>query len=146
MMTCIVPANPIRHLAILILAALTLAACVDADGYLVSAPSELRAGHVESVSVSLFVGENPAAGAVSVELIRDSDGAAVARAAEFVRGAQTVPLDLSSVAPGDYRLSVRGDAFSDSAPLKVVDGTLIFVETDKPIYKPGQDVRVRALR
>ena len=147
-MTCVVSANPIRPLLafLLILAALALAACVDADGYLVSAPSELRAGHVESVSVSLFVGEAPAAGAVSVELIRDSDGAAVARAAEFVRGAQTVPLDLSSVAPGDYRLSVRGDAFSDSAPLKVVDGTLIFVETDKPIYKPGQDVRVRALR
>ena len=145
-MFCAVSANPVRPLAILIAAALALVACVDADGYFVSAPSALRAGHVESVSVSLFAGEAPTAGAVSVELIRDSDDAIVARAAEFVRGAQTVPLDLSSVAPGDYRLSVRGDAFSDSAPMKVVDGTLVFVETDKPIYKPGQDVRIRALR
>ena len=145
-MLCAVSANPVRPLAILIAAALALVACVDADGYFVSAPSALRAGHVESVSVSLFAGEAPTAGAVSVELIRASDDAIVARAAEFVRGAQTVPLDLSSVAPGDYRLSVRGDAFSDSAPMKVVDGTLVFVETDKPIYKPGQEVRVRALR
>ena len=118
----------------------------DADGYLVSVPSEMRSGLVENVAVSLFNGESPAEGAVSVELIRGSDGASVASASEFVRGSETVPLDLSQVAPGGYTLSVRADNFSDSAPLQVVDGTLIFVETDKPIYKPGQDVRVRALR
>lgn len=118
----------------------------DADGYLVSVPSEMRSELVENVAVSLFAGESPAEGAVSVELIRASDGATVASATEFVRGSDAVPLDLSQVAPGGYTLSVRADNFSDSAPLQVVDGTLIFVETDKPIYKPGQDVRVRALR
>ena len=141
-------AKPVVRLASILAAialALTAAAC-DADGYLVSVPTELRSGLVENVAVSLFAGENPAEGAVSVALIRASDGATVASAAEFVRGSETVPIDLSQVAPGEYRLSVSGDYFSDSAPLRVVDGTLIFVETDKPIYKPGQDVRVRALR
>ena len=141
-------AKPVVRMASILAAialALTAVAC-DADGYLVSVPTELRSGLVENVAVSLFAGENPAQGAVSVELVRASDGATVASATEFVRGSETVPLDLSQVAPGEYRLSVSGDYFSDSAPLRVVDGTLIFVETDKPIYKPGQDVRVRALR
>ena len=114
------------------------------DGYLVSAPTAMRAGLSEGVTVSLFAGAAPAMGKVSVSLKRD--GVALASASQTVNGAETIPLDIPADAEGNYELEVEGPNFSDSAKLDVVDGTIIFVETDKPIYKPGQLLRVRALR
>ena len=117
---------------------------VDVDGYLVSAPATMRAGLSEGVTVSLFDGAAPARGEVTVILARG--GEVVAEAKRTVNGSETIPLDISADADGKYELGVRGPGFSDSAKLNVVDGTIIFVETDKPIYKPGQLLRVRALR
>ena len=114
------------------------------DGYLVSAPAAMRAGLSEGVAVSLFDGAAPARGEVTLRLMRG--GATVAQARQTVNGAETIPLDIPTDADGSYDLEVEGPGFSDSAKLNVVDGTIIFVETDKPIYKPGQLLRVRALR
>ena len=114
------------------------------NGYLVSAPSAMRAGLSEGVAVSLFDDASPAKGEVTISLTRG--GATVAQAKRTVNGAETIPLEIPADAEGSYDLEVQGPGFSDSAKLNVVDGTIIFVETDKPIYKPGQLLRVRALR
>ena len=119
-------------------------ALATADGYLVSAPAAMRAGMSEGVAVSLFDGAAPARGEVTLRLTRG--GATVAQARQTVNGAETIPLDIPTDADGSYDLEVEGPGFSDSAKLNVVDGTIIFAETDKPIYKPGQLLRVRALR
>ena len=117
-----------------------------ATGYLVSAPTAFRSGYSEGVSVSLFSARNtPASGEVRLSLTRA--GAPIASAVEYVEGAQTVFLDLPQTDSGDdYTLEVSGPGFEDSAPMRVIDGAIVFVETDKPIYKPGQDLRVRVLR
>lgn len=125
-------------------AATQIPASTNVDGYLVSAPATMRAGLSEGVTVSLFDGAAPARGEVTVILARG--GEVVAEAKRTVNGSETIPLDISADADGSYELEIEGPGFSDSAKLNVVDGTIIFVETDKPIYKPGQSLRVRALR
>ncbi len=117
-----------------------------ATGYLVSAPTAFRSGYSEGVSVSLFSAQNtPASGEVRLSLTRA--GAPIASAVEYVEGAQTVFLNLPQTESGDdYTLEVSGPGFEDSAPMRMIDGAVVFVETDKPIYKPGQDMRVRVLR
>ena len=42
-------------------------------------------------------------------------------------------------------MTVQGAGFSDSADVQVQQGTLVFLETDKPIYKPGQTIQMRVL-
>ena len=117
-----------------------------ATGYLVSAPAAFRPGYSEGVSVSLFSAQNtPASGEVRLSLTRA--GAPIATAVGYVEGAQTVFLNLPQIESGDdYTLEVSGPGFEDSTPMRVIDGAIVFVETDKPIYKLGQDLRVRVLR
>ena len=47
---------------------------------------------------------------------------------------------------GAYILRVQGPGFEDRTVVQVEDGTILFLETDKPVYKPGQDVHIRVLR
>src|ERR687885_1458093 len=114
-----------------------------ADGYLAVAPRVLRSGQVESVSLAVFAGERPASAAVSVRLLKD--GQSVVERTAQVSGRARVPLALPRLAAGDYQLRVAGQAFAGETPIRVEEGTVLFVETDKPIYKPGQTVHIRVL-
>ena len=124
-----------------------------ADGYLVVAPAKFRAGRTENVSVSLFDGNAPAQGAVSLELRRIDASDPLAVASSFVRGSDSIELDVpASLSAGQYTLRMESDSagnlgFADSANVRVTEPAgLLFLETDKPIYKPGQRIRIRALR
>ncbi|HZG69556.1 MAG TPA: MG2 domain-containing protein, partial [Herpetosiphonaceae bacterium] len=114
-----------------------------ADGYVAVAPRVLRAGQQETVSVSLFRGTRPAQGEVTVALLRD--GKDILRVDGAIAGRGSLPLDLAGVEPGAYELQVQGKGFQERALIQVESGTLVFVETDKPIYKPGQTVHIRVL-
>ena len=121
------------------------------DGYLAAAPAVLRAGRTENVSVSLFDGSEPARGDVRLTLLRGDSP--VAEAGASVSGSGVVPLPVpADGGGGGYTLRIEGDdgdgpAFTDTTPVHVVAPPgLLFLETDKPIYKPGQQIRIRALR
>ena len=121
------------------------------DGYLVTAPAMLRAGRTEQVSVSLFQGAEPAPGTVRLRLLRG--GSPVAEAGGPVPGSGTIPLAVPTLPQGRYTLHIEATdaagrrAFADEASVRVMDAPgLLFLETDKPIYKPGQRIRLRALR
>ena len=120
------------------------------DGYLAAAPAVLRAERTEIVSVSLFDGAEPARGDVRLVLLQGSSPVAEANAS--VAGAGSIPLTVPTLPAGDYTLRIesRGaddGAFTDNARVRVEESAeLLFVETDKPIYKPGQQIRIRALR
>jgi CD109 antigen len=113
------------------------------DGYLATAPRVLRAGQRESVALALFQGDRPAGSTVTVTLLRDD--APVAAASGWVAGRGAVPVELPMLARGEYTLRVAAQGFEDQASVQVEDGTLVFVETDKPVYKPGQTVHLRVL-
>ena len=113
------------------------------DAYLALAPSVLRSGQTEGISVSLFSDDRPARGTVRLALLKE--GATVAVAEGRVEGIGTITLNVPDVPKGDYDLQVRGPGFQETARLSVEAGNVLFVETDKPIYKPGQDVHIRVL-
>ena len=113
------------------------------DGYLAVAPKVLRSGQSERVSFSLFSGQT-AAGATVEALLLQSDKQ-VAKVSGYVAGRGDLQLNLPALAEGDYQLRVQGRDFQAQSPVRVEDGTLVFVETDKPIYKPGQTIHIRTL-
>ena len=131
-----------------ILVLISLIGCTTAtpepvDGYVAVAPPVLRAGQTEGVAISLFSGQQPAKGKVHLALVKD--GRSVARASGRIDGSGVVLLRVPQLPEGGYQLQVKGPGFQDQAPLRVEEGTLLFVETDKPIYKPGQSLLIRTL-
>lgn len=114
-----------------------------ASSYVATAPRVLRAGGVETVSFALANGDRPTTTKVAVALVKD--GQVVASGEDWVSGRGGVPLRLPKLATGDYTLRVSGSGFRDEGVVRVEDGTLVFLETDKPIYKPGQTIRIRLL-
>ena len=113
------------------------------DGYMALAPSVLRSGQTESISVSLFAGQQPARGTVRLELL--DRGVPVAEATGSIEGTGAIPLSVPDIRQGHYQLSVQGPGFHETTSLRVESGDVLFVETDKPIYKPGQDMHIRVL-
>ena len=115
------------------------------DGYVALAPEVLRVGHAENISVSLFDGPNPARGAVRLALMQR--GRVLVDTETHIDGSGIVALQVPDVAPGNYELEVKGQGFSDTTTLRIeANKPVLFLETDKPIYKPGQDIRIRVLQ
>ena len=113
------------------------------DGYLALAPAQLRSGQLEGISLSLFQGQQPARGDVAVALMRG--GNPVANSQATIEGSGTVSIQVPRIAPGPYEIEVKGQGFRDLAQVRVVDTKALFLETDKPIYKPGQNMHIRVL-
>ncbi|MHB0871101.1 MAG: alpha-2-macroglobulin family protein [Chloroflexota bacterium] len=113
------------------------------DGFLAVAPRTLRSGQSEAVSVSLFDGDRPASATVRLALLQE--GKEVAAISAHLQGRDYLNLPLPRLPEGDYRLQISGNGFKAESPVRVEEGTLVFAETDKPIYKPGQTLHLRAL-
>jgi CD109 antigen len=111
------------------------------DSYVALAPRVLRSGEAETVSLTVFSGSRLASSDVSVTLSKD--GETVAQGSARVEGKGTVGLDVPVDASGEYELAVSGNGFTETATVQVQDGTLLFIESDKPVYKPGQTVMMR---
>ena len=73
------------------------------------------------------------------------DGKAVASGEEWIGGRGSVPLRIPAGATGDHTLRISGRGFADEGVVRVEPGTILFLESDKPIYKPGETVRIRVL-
>ncbi len=113
------------------------------DGYLAVAPGVMRSNATESVSVSLFSKGRPAVGRIEVALL--SNGAPVTRAEGLIEGQGSLEIEVPAIADGVYKLAVEGPGFSARRDIHVESRTILFLETDKPVYKPGQTVNIRAL-
>ena len=115
------------------------------DGYVALAPEVLRVGHAENISVSLFDGQNPAKGDVRLALMQQ--GRVLVDTQTHIEGSGIVALQVPDVAPGNYELEVTGQGFSETTTLRIeADQPVLFLETDKSVYKPGQDIRIRVLQ
>ncbi len=112
-----------------------------AESYLAVVPKVLHSGSTEALSVALFRGDSLIPGKVEVTLLKE--GQEIVSTEKVVEGKGTVNLDIPLVDPGDYEVRVKGSGFDDRASVKVEKSFLVFLETDKPIYKPGQTVHMR---
>ncbi len=111
------------------------------DGYIALVPSVLRAGETASFSFTLTQGEKPARSHVTVAVLDKST--TLAEGTAQIDGTGTVAFELPEVEPGEYTVRVSSSDFSKTARVQIKAGTLLFLETDKPIYKPGQTIQVR---
>jgi CD109 antigen len=113
------------------------------DGYVALVPQVLGAGERQAVSLSLFSGNRLASGEATVALVKD--GQTLLETTARVPGKGTVEFDVPQLAEGEYDLVVKGAGFQDEATVRVEENQLIFLETDRPIYKPGQTIQVRVI-
>jgi CD109 antigen len=113
------------------------------DGYVALVPRSLGSGQQATVSLSLFAGERLAGGDATVALV--SKGQTVLETSARIPGKGTIEFEVPQLAEGEYELQLKGPGFDDKAKVQVQDNSLMFLETDRPIYKPGQTVHVRAI-
>lgn len=115
-----------------------------ADSYVAVVPNVLHVGRVEAVSLSLSAGGQAVKDNIEVSLLKDNK--LVASSKQLVNGAGTVTINIPQNLPeGQYEVQVKGNGFTDKARVTVEKSYLVFVETDKPIYKPGQTIEMRVL-
>lgn len=125
---------------------MALPACepsIPADSYMAVVPTVLHSGTMQAIALTLFSGDQLVRGSVEVSLLKD--GKKVAGASETVDGNGTISLDVPRLDDGKYEIQVKGNGFQDKTAVTVENGFLVFVETDKPIYKPGQTMHLRVL-
>ncbi len=113
------------------------------EGYMVLAPSLLRPGQSETISVSLFSGQE--AGSASIRLALLNGDSIVSEVTTTIEKTGSISLPVPDLPEGNYNLLVEGPGFAETAQTRVASREVLFVETDKPIYKPGQEVHVRVL-
>ena len=113
------------------------------ESYVAVVPRVLQAGAQETVSLALFNGDEPASGKVEVSLLQN--GHEVLKVAKTIEGRGTIDLAVPDLEEGQYEIKVKGEGFEDKAVVSIENTRLVFLETDKPIYKPGQTIRIRAI-
>ena len=115
------------------------------DSFVAVVPRTLRTGYSEHVSVSLFNADRPVSGNVRLTLF--DEGRSVGTVSAKVEGTTNVTLPIPQLEKGKYEIEVLVEGVGESrmASVQVEDGVLLFVETDKPIYKPGHTVHMRLM-
>ncbi|CAL7935225.1 unnamed protein product [Xylocopa violacea] len=125
-------------------------------GYVFTAPERLSAGETESGCLSLHNLEPPAH--VLLELLNPlpipEDEVLASTSIVVTTGIETclqLAVPTTKYTVGRLRLKIKFDKYPDyvvESEKEVSidhDSLLTFVETDKPVYKPGQDVNIRIL-
>ncbi|NLT36330.1 MAG: hypothetical protein GXX83_10600 [Gaiellales bacterium] len=115
----------------------------DVDGHMVTLPRVMRAGETTRVGFTLFAGEELGQGQVQVSL--RAAGQSLAKAEGGIAGTGTLALDVPQVPAGEYQVEVAGPGFKEAAFVEIEPRMLVLIETDKPVYRPGQTVLMRVV-
>ncbi len=114
----------------------------EVKGHMVVLPKVLKCGGKEFASVTLLAAQGLAQGLVKLSLWQE--GRKLEEKSMFISGKGMIPFD-APAQPGEYKVVASGPGFREEASLTAVDRFPIFLETDKPIYKPGQTVHIRVV-
>ncbi|XP_077993522.1 C3 and PZP-like alpha-2-macroglobulin domain-containing protein 8 [Glandiceps talaboti] len=120
------------------------------NGYLVAAPMVFRPGVTERISVTIFNATEP----VPVKATLVLQGQKVAFSQEIIFGKGTVTLEVPTTVRGKARLTVCGNCdlqaggftFHNYTTVTVDEkGSSVFIQTDRPVYKPSQTVQINVI-
>ncbi|HEY87875.1 MAG TPA: alpha-2-macroglobulin [Dehalococcoidia bacterium] len=114
-----------------------------AESYTAIIPKVLHSNTTEALSISLFSEGRPVKDRVEVSLL--SEGKEIRKVQKDINGKGTIEIDIPEIEEGEYEIKVKGTGFEDKASVMLVRSYLIFLETDKPIYKPGQTIHIRTI-
>ncbi|AKB86242.1 alpha-2-macroglobulin family protein [Methanococcoides methylutens] len=118
------------------------------DEYLILVPKAFFSGGESSVTMSSFLGDAPVSRCVEYTLTSASgEVVPLVKAATSDSGNSVAKFDVPEVEEGSYTLTATpvGAESGFETTIQVVQNNPIFIETDKPIYKPGQTIHVRLL-
>ena len=118
------------------------------DEYLLLVPKMMFSGGESSVTMSAFLEEESVSRCVEYTLT-DAAGEVVplVKASTSDTGNAVAKFNVPDIEEGSYTLTAtpEGADSSFTTTIQVVRNNPIFIETDKPIYKPGQTIHVRLL-
>ncbi len=114
-----------------------------AESYVAIIPKVLHSGSTEALSLSLFSEGRPVRDRVEVALL--SNGEEIQKVKKDIYGKGTIEIGVPEVEEGEYEIQVKGTGFEDKVSVRVEKSFLVFLETDKPIYKPGQTIHIRTI-
>jgi CD109 antigen len=132
--------------ALLTLLVSALPSCTPAaavDNYVAVIPKSLQSGKLESISISLLRGNTMAKGQVEAILLKE--GQTITRTRAEIDGRGTIDLKIPEIEAGSYDLRIKGTGFEASTTVQIQKDLVLFIQTDKPIYKPGQTIFMRVL-
>ncbi len=115
------------------------------ESYIAMAPRTMHAGESTAVAFTLLGIEGELTkDKVEVSLVKD--GKSITSENATIQGKGQIELAIpADIEEGTYELQIEGSHFSDKTSVQVEKSLLIFVETDKPIYKPGQTMHIRTI-
>jgi CD109 antigen len=113
--------------------------------YVAIAPRTMRVGENVAVTFTLLDGQGRlTSDNVRVALIDGNREIVTADSQIYGKGKVEISVP-SDLAEGDYQLRISGTGFEDRTSVRVEKSLLVFLETDKPIYKPGQTIHIRVI-
>ena len=142
-------------LAILAVAVLSAGACGGDDAKLeririvALTPQTATASAALDVTVSLQRAGEPFESNVTVEMLRHGTEVPVLKHRDRVNGTKNITLVMPSD-PGTYRIRFsgtdgKGNTFDESGTIKLENTSFVILQTDKPTYQPGHELKMRAI-
>jgi CD109 antigen len=118
------------------------------DEFLILAPKMLFSGGESSITMAAFSDNEPVTRCVEYTLTdEDSNEIPLVQVSTSESGNVVASFEVPDVEEGTYVLTAKPSGFDTEfkATVEVVKNNPLFIETDKPIYKPGQMIHGRIL-
>ncbi|MBN2110945.1 MAG: alpha-2-macroglobulin [Methanosarcinaceae archaeon] len=118
------------------------------DEFFILAPDTLYSGGESSITMAAFEDGQPVSRCIEYTLVdEDNNVIPLTKVSTSDAGNSVASFEVPDVEEGRYVLTARPAGYERNftATVEVVKNNPLFIETDKPIYKPGQAVHGRIL-
>ncbi|MDW7731505.1 MAG: alpha-2-macroglobulin family protein [Methanolobus sp.] len=118
------------------------------DEFFILAPKMLYSGGESSITMAAFEDGQPVSRCIEYTLVdKDNNETPLAKVSTSKSGNSVASFEVPDVEEGRYVLTAKpaGYGRNFTSTVEVVKNNPLFIETDKPIYKPGQTIHGRIL-